>query len=580
MSLLNNLFKKVVLKFGIPVEESYTGAIITPRNVRIIDLEQSQDHFTFKHLLDIPTDGNPYEPESIEKVNKVCKENGLTAKTICNLVTDKELFMRHLVLPAMAEENIVESLRFSEKESVPFPIGDASIDVMVFAHQDNDDEQTVMMAALDGKIMTKYHNFFKKSIFKHSGIATASSALLSIMEHSTIIDQEHPVPIISIGGTITGIYIFQDGDLKFTRDIQTGGRTISEELAGEYEVEGNGITITANDAEDLKDFFGIPGDEELLEAGPKGITGEMMRERLQPSLDKMVAEYGRSIDFFKNEHQVSNISTVYLIGNTAHLKNLPQYLSDALGYSFITYNPFDDFIEVEDEELKEEAKKGAGLTITIGLALDHGKHLNLLPEKLRYTFEKFIKELIPYAVAVSMVLLMVTSYIGGTIYQNGLAKKVDQLKNSITQLNAEQKAAEFLRGEIIKRQNRLNKINARLNISPDIKGNGVDWIEFYSNLANLLPFNIKLERILVSFQNKEVYSTDGEKYKQQLSIEGVSRGSAKNRIKAIRELLQSLKKAPYFPHVSLISSEEKVDDASKSKRLHFKIASDIKEKKR
>jgi len=577
LSILQGLFRKILEKAGVPPETTNTGAILTPSNIRIISLEESGEKILLTHFFDVKPSGELYSEQTVERLNQTCREQGLISKTVCNLITDKEFFIRHIEMPPMPFDEMIQSLRFSEKDAIPFPSETAVFDAMVFPGEAEGEEMSVLYAALDSGVAEKYHNFFKKSILKHAGISTVPSTLLAIIEKSEFIDKSRPVPFINISGTISGIYIFIDDELKFTRDIHVGGLHITKSLATDYIVGGKKISINMSEADDLKATFGIPMKKDFKTAGMKGVTGRLVFEKVEPVLDKMVMEYGRSLDYFKNENRLEDMPKVYLIGNNAHLDRLPAYLSEKLGYKFIAYNPFRDFLETEDEHLEHLEKEGAGLVVAIGLALDRGRHINLLPEKLRYSSRKFVRKTIPYVASVLFIFLAMAAYTAGTFYEKFLEKKVAVLSSQVSALKAQEQRVKFLERENVKVRNQIKAVDARMSVSPEIKGKNISWPELFNNIAELLPDDIALTNIQVSFNNPIRYATDGKQYNQQVVLEGEVRGRPEQQIAALRELLAKMKASDNFKQVSLISSEQK--KLAKKGRTHlvFLIAADIKE---
>jgi type IV pilus assembly protein PilM len=577
LSVLQGFFRKTLEKVGVPLESTSTGAILTPSNIRIISLEESGEKVLLTHFFDVKPDAELYSEQTVERLNQACKEQGLISKTVCNLITDKEFFIRHIEMPPMPFEEVIQSLRFSEKDAIPFPAETAVFDAMVFPGEAEDEDMSVLYAALDSNVAEKYHHFFKKSILKHVGISTVPSTLLAIMKKSEFIDKSRPVPFINISGTISGIYIFSGDDLKFTRDIHVGGLHITKALATDYTVGGKKVSLNMSEADGLKDTFGIPAEKDFDTAGMKGVTGRLVFEKVEPVLDKMVMEYGRSLDYFKNENRLEDIPRVYLIGNNAHLDRLPEYLSEKLGYKFVAYNPFRDFLEVESENLEHLEKEGAGLVVAVGLALDRGRHINLLPEKLRYSVRKFVQKIIPYAGAVLVIFFAMALYLAGIFYEKVLESQVAVLSSQVSALKAQEQRIKFLEMESIKVRNRIKAIDAKISVSPDIKGKNIAWPNLINSIAELLPDDIALTKIQISFSNPSRYATDGKQYNQQVMLEGKVRGRPEQQIKALRELLSKMKASDNFTHVSLISSEQKEFKQKGRTRLVFLIAADIKE---
>ncbi len=571
------LLQNLTVLLNIPIVNTFTGVLATPGSTKVIDLERSEEKFLLNFYEEIRPDkgADPFGPETATKVGAVCKEKGLRARTAANLIVDKNFYLRQVDVPEMEKEEIIESLRFSERESVPFPIDTASMDVFTLPEEAVGGQIKVRMAVLDGKVVKKYNDFVRQTSLKHISIIPVSSALVAVMDESKIIDKSVPVPVISVGRSVTGIYVFDEGYIRFSRDVSIGTYDITENIASEYEVSGEVVELTEEEAEEMKDYFGVPMDEDLLEMGVKGVTGEMILEKIQPVLDKMVTEFGRSIDYFKNEYRVASVPTAYIIGTAAHIKNLSKYLTDALGFEFKSYNPFDDFLVAEKPELEKLKERGSELTLTVGVALVQDRKLNLLPPDMRFSFARLKKRATPVVAVLLYVLLVMLINAGGVQYVKHLKTQIKNYESQIKNLKAEQQAGGMIEDKIVEFKNDIRAVDTRMSIYPELKGRNIEWAEVYLEVSKLLPDDIALESIVISFSKPKSYAVDGSLYAQQLVISGRIRGRADTQIRALRDFLNRIQFSPYFEHASLISTGEEKGQGTGS-MLNFEIASDLK----
>ncbi|MEE8484653.1 MAG: pilus assembly protein PilM [Nitrospinota bacterium] len=574
---VHKLLQNLALILNIPIVNTFTGVLATPGSTKVIDLEQREDKFVLNCYEEIRPDqgADPFGPETAKKVGAVCKEKGLRARTAANLIVDKNFYLRQVDVPEMEKEEIMESLRFSERESIPFPIETASMDVFTLPEDSVDGQIKVRMAALDGKVVKKYNDFIRQTSLKHISIIPVSSALVAVLEESKIMDKSVPVPVISVGRSVTGIYVFDEGYIRFSRDVSIGTYDLIENIASEYEVAGEVVELTEEEAEEMKDYFGVPMDEDLYELGVKGVTGEMILEKIQPVLDKMITEFGRSIDYFKNEYRVADVPTAYLIGTAAHIKNLSKYLTDALGFEFKSYNPFDDFLVVEKPELEKHKERGSELTLTVGVALVQDRKLNLLPPDMRFSFARLKKRAAPVFLVLLFIILVMLINAGGIQYVKHLKTQIKNYETQIANLKAEQQAGGMIEDKIIEFKNDIKAVDTRMSIYPELKGRNIKWAEVYLEVSKLLPGDIALESIVISFSKPKSYAVDGSLYSQQLVISGMIRGRADTQIMALRDFLNKIQFSPYFEHASLISTGEEEGEGA-GNMLNFEIASDLK----
>lgn len=565
---------------NIPLRDSCTSLIVTGSGIRLLDLEKREDgEFYLRSFVDaVHTEDNQFTREVSVLLSQISRKNKIKGRTISVLGADKSLVVRQTQAPKMGHDELVESLKLTETEALPYPMENAELDAYIIPGQEEAAESVrVIMAAMDKNVARKYHDVVSRAGLRHISITAVPSALEAIIEHSKIIDKTHPVPIISISKNFTGVYIFHEGTLKFTRDIGLGGDQFAQHLAGEYEVGNERVFVTYEEAEQLKRIFGIPRGETLYEMCTNGITGEMVLEKLQPVLERMVTELGRSIDYYKNEQQQYNVPAAYMIGSVAMMKNLPEYLTEALGYRFAAYNPFDDFIKIDKPELEYVKGVGSEYVIAAGVALDHGSRLNLLAPKYRYTVKNYFKKMIPAAAAVTYLILATGIYIGGMQYKASLTAKIADLDTKIAGLKQEQELGATLEGKTIGLRNEITAIETRMTIYPELQGRDFDWKRIYGEVGRLVPMDAALNRMEIRFDNAQEIASDGEMYSKQLKVHGKIRGKANEQVKTIQQFLQKMDESSAFRHATLIKSNQSMAAESEG-MLMFEVAADIRKR--
>ena len=358
--------------------------MVTDEHVTVVDLEPRNDEYVLRGFGKIVFDKQTAARTdwAAKAITSICRKNRLVAKTVCGLAPASDLHIRRHRMPRMERREIIDSTRFSERESSPFPIETASIDAWVEHSEKTAGNSNVLIAALDRRGTDRIKKLFRRTPLKLTAISIVPAALAAVVNKSRTIDKSRPVPFLNMDESATGIYLFIDGQVNFIREINIGGNEITKLLAA-------GFDIPKKEADGIAAKFGIPMGNELHENVMAGITGKMALEKIEPYLDRLVNEINRSFEHFKNRQRVDKIPPVLITGSAALLKNLAPYLDSATEYEFRLYNPFDDFLVVENESLEHGVKTGPEIVVPVGLAIDRGRIINLLPERCRYSFDKF-----------------------------------------------------------------------------------------------------------------------------------------------------------------------------------------------
>lgn len=89
------------------------------------------------------------------------------------------------------------------------------------------------------------------------------------------------------------------------------------------------IELTRAEAEEILEKFGVPegAKDEVTE---KGVSVHQIFLMFQASLDRIILETRRSVDFFQRQYNEENVDRIVLTGPGARIKNISQYFKDKL----------------------------------------------------------------------------------------------------------------------------------------------------------------------------------------------------------------------------------------------------------
>ena len=140
----------------------------------------------------------------------------------------------------------------------------------------------------------------------------------------------------------------------FARDIPYGGYNFTRDIMRKRQLEWA-------EAEHHKLEFGL-GDNPAVENVQ---TVSMLDITEKPTEDSIVDEVRRSLRFYVKEAGNSDFRKIYLMGGTAKLKGLKEFIEEKVAIPTEIFMPF---INVEMPE-KFQDKKDPQLALAIGLAM-------------------------------------------------------------------------------------------------------------------------------------------------------------------------------------------------------------------
>jgi type IV pilus assembly protein PilM len=266
-------------------------------------------------------------------------------------------FTTVMELPSMPRKELDSAIRWEAKRLIPLPVEKMSFDWHLVGTTQNPEDTTkqiitVIMTAASKDVINNSLAIFRQARLRLISLETEISALLRAVVRRT----DEIVMTMDIGATNTNIAIFERAIPVITRNIDIGGQTIDMNIA-------NSMNISIERAQQFKNNFGP-----WLGSGPE----HPVSKTIKFSLDNLILREIRPLlNAFQSAHKTS-VQKISLTGGTAHLKNLPEYLQQALRIETDIGNPWVS-LSYPHELAGDLEKIGPEMAVAVGLALWHGK---------------------------------------------------------------------------------------------------------------------------------------------------------------------------------------------------------------
>lgn len=508
----------------------------------------------------------------------------IKGKQVYLSITGHNVIIRNATLPKMPQEELIDAAKWNAKEEVLFDLEKAVIDNYIMAEsvQDGATLYEMLSVIVRGDVVEFLVSIAKAAGLQPKGVTVVPIALWDYDAALNKIDPGVVTSYVDMGSERTRIYFVCDGQILFSREIPNGGKNLTASLVGEYELEnGKTAIIDTVRAEQIKKTFGFPAED------AKGKTEEdiplsLVREKLEPILEKQVTEMDRSIEYFKNQYRKDSVDRLILSGGGVGLSGLYQYLKENLDLEIDRCNPFFQ-ADSEDESISKENMKlyGPSLTAAAGLALGQCDKINILPDKYRPSLKKLLAKLAPVA-AVFLIGAMLYSYSTNlrqevVTHQAALSTQQIELAKLQIQVPELEKPAKELKA--------LEKAKKELNIEmrsiPGATPFPFKFQEIYSEIGLVVQENTSISEIFFSASGSEEEENQEENLaekgevdltgRERVRVKGQIFGSALKTQSTLRFLLQDLKSSPIFEEVKLIQSKPLEDDSYNTPGLHFEL---------
>ncbi len=253
----------------------------------------------------------------------------------------------------LPDEELESALFFEAKKHLPISGAEMNLDYQVLNVEEKTNNMNILLASSTKALLTDHSNALMSAglapgIVDLESLAVANSYIFNSEE------EEGVYVILNIGAFKTNMVIYSPNSKFFARDIAYGGHNFTKDImkkqknsyeeAERYKIE-NGL----KESDTKKDKTSIIA----LDITEKN-TAELIAQEVKRSLRFYVKEAGNS-DFRK----------ILLVGGSANLKGLPEFITEQLQIPAEVFSPF---INLEDSD-RPGTTNDPQFAVALGLAM-------------------------------------------------------------------------------------------------------------------------------------------------------------------------------------------------------------------
>lgn len=374
--------------FGLDVGSSTVKAIQLRRTRRGLELEKFAAVPIFPSGR--PDSDHDLRQAKVTAIQRAVAAAKITAKHVITSVSGEAIIVRYIQLPQMTEEELKNALRYEAEEYIPFQIDEVNLDshILGLSEDGGGKRINVLLVAAKKDLIRDHIDIVRAAGLIPRIVDVDSFALFNCFDQTQRPSSDDVVVLVDIGSEITNINIFANGLSHFARDIAIGGDTISKAVMQR-------LNIGFSEAEQLKYSEGVHAvsqgakdriyeeNESTLITSLQGAVNDMTGDDLgddslesqasrvvKNSLNTLLAEIKRSLQFFENQVSGRSVTRMVLSGGTAKLPNIVQHFGQELGMTVDVLDPIQG-ITVNKRMVDERALTNCRemLGVGIGLAL-------------------------------------------------------------------------------------------------------------------------------------------------------------------------------------------------------------------
>jgi len=294
---------------------------------------------------DSVVDGEIENPEAVTiALKSLLETEGISNRNVVMSVSGQSVIIKKISVPQMSEDELAEMIREEAEQYIPFDIDEVNLDFQIISQKPNSDENDeseigeedmdVLIVAARKDTIKVYQEINAKVGLKMRVLDLDAFAIENAYEFSNEPELDTAVALVNIGASMTNINILENGITAFTRDLQSGGNNISEEIQ-------KNLQVSFAEAEKYK--LGILGDN---------FTKDDVVPHVLTGLEMLCREIGNLFDIF---HKTSDykISKIYLSGGTCRMENIDELVEKYTGITSQCMKAFDG-LSFKEENIDKE----------------------------------------------------------------------------------------------------------------------------------------------------------------------------------------------------------------------------------
>jgi type IV pilus assembly protein PilM len=326
---------------------------------------------------------------TIQAIRNALDAGKIKAKQAITSLSGESIIVRYFQMPAMPEEELKNAVRWSAEEYIPYSIEEVNIDAAILGESTSEAgaEVDVLLVSAKNDLVNEHVSIVNEAGLTPIVVDLASFAFVNCYEINYQPSSEDVCALVNIGASITNINIYQGMTSRFSRDIAIAGDNVTAALQSRLGLE-------FAEAEQLKIAVGLPGDEaagsegsdeaegslvdtirgrvdkltseELEEESTEAVAGRTIRN----SLNNVINEVRRSIQFFENQPKGKPVQKIILGGGSSSLKGLAEYFQQQITLPVEIIDPFNRVTPSgRDVDTALFGKNKEVFAVGIGLAL-------------------------------------------------------------------------------------------------------------------------------------------------------------------------------------------------------------------
>ncbi|XKE44970.1 pilus assembly protein PilM [Halomonas organivorans] len=309
------------------------GIDITSATVKLIELKRAGSGYQVESYAVRPLrEGAVVERrirdmgEVVDALKRAVDHAKPSSQRVSVAVPASAAITKTLTLPAsLADDEIETRIQLDSDKHIPFPFSEVAFDFQRLGlNARYGDQQDVLLVACRQQDVGQLTEAVRQAGLTPAMVDVETFAMeRAYTELASQLPpaagQEDCVALVDIGANMNAFHVLRDGRITYSRDTVFGGRALTEEI---------------------RDRYGLSLEEAGLAKKRGGLPEDYQRSVLEPFLDTLVQQVGRSLQLYYTAGRKHEVRRMILAGGTSVLPGLADRLAEESGMEVVIANPF------------------------------------------------------------------------------------------------------------------------------------------------------------------------------------------------------------------------------------------------
>lgn len=261
----------------------------------------------------------------VQAVRALLGGRGFNTRAVAVALAGNAVMVRRIELPAMSPDELDASIYWEARQHVPFPAEEVTLDYKVLRAPEGPDaarSTAVLLVAARKDRVAEYAEVVEQAGCTPVVMDVDVFALLNAYELNHGRDARAVLALLDVGASAASVTIVAGGEPVGTRALPLGARTYLEALRGEL---GRGAAES----------------DRILQAHlVDAPVPDAARAVLRSVTERMAAELGNTLDFFRGSELTGDIGALVLCGGASRAGGLADALAERQQLPVGVLDPF------------------------------------------------------------------------------------------------------------------------------------------------------------------------------------------------------------------------------------------------